>query len=316
MNILITGVAGFIGFNLAKSLLKNHNIFGIDNFDNYYSVKFKKKRIQELKKNKKFFFKKVDINNLDSIQKFLKKKKIKTIYHLAAQAGVRYSYENPSKYINSNVIGFFNIIQIAKKNNISKIIYASSSSVYGDSRKFPLKENQKLMPKNIYAVSKKLNEQTAELYSKITNIKFIGLRFFTIYGEWGRPDMFLFKIFKSSITNKLFILNNYGNHKRDFTYIDDAIQIMEKILNKNNYRHLIFNVCSNKPINISKIINAFSSKKNLKYKYTKKHRADILITHGSNKKIKKFINYRNYANFYEKLWKIYNWYLKNKIYNL
>lgn len=316
MNILITGVAGFIGFNLAKFLLKNHNIFGIDNYDDYYSVKLKKKRIQELKKNKNFFFKKVDINNLDSIQKFLKKKKIKTIYHLAAQAGVRYSYENPSKYINSNVIGFFNIIQIAKKNNISKIIYASSSSVYGDSRKFPLKENQKLMPKNIYAVSKKLNEQTAELYSKITNIKFIGLRFFTIYGEWGRPDMFLFKIFKSSITNKLFLLNNFGNHKRDFTYIDDAIQIMEKILNKNNYHHLIFNVCSNKPINISKIIKAFSSKKNLKYRYTKKHKADILITHGSNKKIKKFINYRNYANFYQKLWKIYNWYLKNKIYNL
>jgi UDP-glucuronate 4-epimerase len=316
MNILITGVAGFIGFNLAKSLLKNNNIFGIDNYDDYYSLKFKKKRIQELKKNKNFFFKKVDINNLDSIQKFLKKKKIKTIYHLAAQAGVRYSFENPSKYINSNVIGFFNIIQIAKKNNISKIIYASSSSVYGDSKKFPLKENQKLLPKNIYAVSKKLNEQTAELYSKITNIKFIGLRFFTIYGEWGRPDMFLFKIFKSSIQKKIFLLNNLGKHERDFTYIRDAVNIMKILLKKKINNHSIFNICSNNPINILDVINAFKAKKFLKFKLINKHLADVLTTHGSNMKIKNFSNVHKFSNFYEKLWITYNWYMKNKIYKI
>jgi UDP-glucuronate 4-epimerase len=315
MNILITGVAGFIGFNLAKSLSKNHRVFGVDNYDNYYSIKLKRKRINELRKNKKFFFKQININNINTINHFLKKKKIQVIYHLAAQAGVRYSYENPAKYIDNNILGFCNIIQIAKRIGVQKIIYASSSSVYGDSKKFPLKEKEKLHPKNIYAVSKMLNEQTAELYSKITNINFIGMRFFTIYGEWGRPDMFLFKLFKSSLRKNIFELNNYGNHKRDFTYIGDVVKIMEKIINIKKYRHLIFNICSNNPVSINNIINIFSKKEYLKFKKIQKHKADILITHGSNLKIKRIIKPFKFSSFYEKFWQTYLWYKKNKIYN-
>jgi UDP-glucuronate 4-epimerase len=316
MNILITGVAGFIGFNLAESLSKSHKVFGIDSYDNYYSIKLKRKRINELKKNKKFFFEKIDVNNVNTLHHFLKNKKIQIIYHLAAQAGVRYSYQNPAKYVNNNILGFYNIIQIAKKIGVQKIIYASSSSVYGDSKKFPLKEKQKLYPKNIYAVSKMLNEQTAELYSKITNINFIGLRFFTVYGEWGRPDMFLFKLFKCSVKKTVFELNNSGNHKRDFTYIEDVVKIMKKVINIKKYRHLIFNVCSNTPVSIQDIIEKFSKKEYLKFKNIKKHKADILITHGCNSKIRKMSNFLEFSPFYEKLWKTYNWYVKNKIYKL
>lgn len=315
MHILITGVAGFIGFNLAKSLLKNHKIFGIDNYDDYYSIELKKKRIQELKKKKNFFFKKIDINNLNSVQKFLKKKKIKIIYHLAAQAGVRYSYENPSKYINSNVIGFFNIIQIAKKNNISKIIYASSSSVYGDSKKFPLNEKNQISQKNIYAVSKMLNEKTAELYQSLTKIKFVGIRFFTIYGPWGRPDMFLFKMFKKFKNKETLHLNNKGNHLRDFTYIDDAVLVLERLLKKKFINHEIFNVCSNNPINILDVVNIFRKKYKLKVKFTTRHKADVLITHGNNKKVLKKLNIKKFSNFRKMFWSTYKWYDENKIFN-
>ena len=213
-------------------------------------------------------------------------------------------------------MGFFNIIQIAKKIGVQKIIYASSSSVYGDSKNFPLKEKQKLYPKNIYAVSKMLNEQTAELYSKITNINFIGLRFFTIFGEWGRPDMFLFKMFKSSIKKTVLELNNSGNHKRDFTYIEDVIKIMKKLLNVKKHRHLIFNICSNAPVRIYNIIKKFSKNENLKFKNIKKHKADILITNGSNLKIKQMISNTKFSTFYEKFWQTHRWYKKNNIHKL
>ena len=138
---------------------------------------------------------------------------------MAAQAGVRYSFVNPSKYIKTNITGFLNLVICAKKLKINKIIYASSSSVYGNNNNYPISEKNKTSPINIYGISKKLNENIAETYSKISNIKFIGLRFFTIYGEWGRPDMLLFKILKSYFTKEKLYVNNYGNHERDFTYI-------------------------------------------------------------------------------------------------
>jgi len=198
MRILITGVAGFIGTNTALRLLKKkYTIFGLDNFDQFNSIKLKKFRLNSLKKFKNFFFKKINIIDKKSLNNYISKNKIDIIIHLAGQAGVRYSFINPSKYINSNILGFLNLVLAAKKNNIKKILYASSSSVYGNSNNFPLNENHKLNQINIYAVSKMLNEKIAETYSKISNIKFIGLRFFTIYGEYGRQDMFLFKMFKS-----------------------------------------------------------------------------------------------------------------------
>ena len=315
MKILVTGAAGFIGFNLSNFLVKNdYKVFGIDNFDKYYSVLLKKKRLEILNKNKNFNFSKIDINNKRMLKKFFKGKKIDVIINLAAQAGVRHSFENPKKYIEVNILGFLNLIEEAKNNNIKKFIYASSSSVYGENINFPLKENEKLNPKNIYAVSKKLNEEIAEMYQKINKISFLGLRFFTVYGEWGRPDMFMMKLFKSQTMNKTFYLNNYGNHLRDFTYIDDVVKALGRLIKKKFTKHEIFNICSNNPVNIYDVVKDFNKKYPVKVQLTKMHKADILKTHGSNKKLNKNISKIKYSNFYDTFYKTFEWYKKNKIY--
>ena len=158
-----------------------------------------------------------------------------------------------------------------------------------------------------------LNEKIAETYSKISKIKFIGLRFFTIYGEYGRPDMFLFKMFKSSKTRKNFYLNNHGNHERDFTYVKDVALILEKLLTKKLNKNSIFNVCSNNPQSILKITNLFRKKNNLKVKQIEKHKADILKTHGDNTKIKKITGFNNFSKFRDNIFNLYEWYKQNKI---
>jgi UDP-glucuronate 4-epimerase len=317
MNILITGVAGFIGFNLAKCLLnKKYKIYGIDNFDSYYSILLKKKRLNNLKKNKRFVFSQLDLTDKKKTNIFFKNKKFDLIINLAAQAGVRYSLINPKKYIDTNIFGFLNLIEQANKHKIKKIMYASSSSVYGENTNFPLKESEELNPKNIYAVSKKLNEEIAETYHKISKINFIGLRFFTIYGEWGRPDMFMFKLFKAFFLKKTFYLNNYGNHLRDFTYIDDATNIIEKLIKKKIIGNSVFNICSNKPQNILKIVQKFNKKNKTKIKMISINKADVLKTHGCNNKIKKFINYKKFSNFEIFFEKTFKWYKNNKIYNI
>ena len=239
--------------------------------------------------NKNFIFKKVDLKNLSSLEKVFNRK-ISLIINLAAQAGVRYSIKKPREFVNNNILGFYNLVDLARKYGIKKIIYASSSSIYGDSKKFPLKEIQNVNPKNIYALSKKNNEDLASIFSSQYNIKFIGLRFFTVFGEWGRPDMFMMKYLKSCYDNKnKFYLNNYGNHTRDFTYIQDACNLVEKIIfcKKKLKSNEIFNICSNNPVklmDIIKKINNLTSKKPLLYK-RKLQQADVVKTHGDNKKI-------------------------------
>lgn len=312
--ILITGVAGFIGFSIANNFLKkNYKVIGIDNLDNYYSPKYKDKRIKILKKNKKFVFFKIDVSNFEKVSKIVNLKKIDIVIHMAAQAGVRYSLINPNKYIDSNILGFTSLIKSIKNSNVKKFIYASSSSVYGDSKKFPLREKDKLKPKNIYALSKKINEEIAEEYSSLFSTKFIGLRFFTIYGEWGRPDMFLFKMFKASKLNENFYLNNFGNHLRDFTYIGDVNKIIHRLIDKKIKKHEIFNICSNSPININEIVNKFQKNNKLNVKLIKQHKADVIKTHGDNKKIKKFLNLDKFSKFEDNINKIFEWYKYNKI---
>ena len=315
MKIFITGVAGFIGFSLANSFLnKGHRVYGIDNFDQYYSIKIKKKRLNILKKYKNFVFSKVDILNYAKLFNIINNQKIDVIIHLAAQTGVRYSIINPNKYLDVNISGFMNLIKAIKNKKIIKFIYASSSSVYGDSKKFPLKENDNLNPKNIYGLSKKINEEIANLKQYNLKINFIGLRFFTIFGEWGRPDMFMFKLFKAFFLKKTFYLNNYGNHIRDFTYIGDVKKIVEKLINKNISGHHIFNVCSNKPQNILKIVQKFTKYNKTKVEMISINKADVLKTHGNNYKIKKFIKYKKFSNFDLFFNKTFEWYKKNKIY--
>ena len=317
MKILITGTCGFIGFNLAKKFLEGsikYTIIGIDNFDDYYSIKLKKKRLAILKSYKNFKFTKLDIVDKKKTEIFLKKKKFDYVIHLAAQAGVRYSLIDPKKFIDVNLIGYINLLDALIKNKPKKIFYASSSSVYGDNDKFPLKETEKLNPKNIYGVSKKLNETISKYYSKKYDIKMIGMRFFTIYGEWGRPDMFFLKLFKSAFTKEIFNLNNRGNHFRDFTYIGDIFNLIKNLLKKNTKKHEVFTFSSNNPIDITKIVKWVQKDYKIKIKLRPLQRADIVKTHGSNKKIINITNYKNFMDIRSGFDLTLNWYKEKKIF--
>ena len=310
MKILITGAAGFIGFHFAKYLSeKNITVIGVDNLNNYYSPRLKNIRLSILKKNKNFIFYKKDITEYKKIKKIFIDHNITTIYHFAAQAGVRYSILHPRKYLDSNIKGFFNILEICKDFRIKKLYYASSSSVYGDLKTFPLNENFYTKPKNFYSFSKKTNEDMAEIYSRQYKFKAIGLRFFTVFGEFGRPDMFIFKLLDCFYKKKVFKLNNYGNHTRDFTYINDAVNMVLKIKVKNISLHEIFNVCSNRPINLKKIIQIIYNFSGLpKIKKVSFQQADSLKTHGDNFKILKNTKFKNFTNINLALKNTINWY--------
>ena len=322
MNILITGCAGFIGFHLSEFLSKKYKkskIIGFDNINNFYSPILKKMRIKELKKNKNFYFKKMDLENKKKLENIFKKNKIKIVIHLAAQAGVRDSLKMPNSYFKSNFIGFMNIVAASNKNMVKKFIFASSSSVYGDKKKFPLKENMNISPKNIYAATKKINEDIANDLSKISNMKMIGLRFFTVYGKFGRPDMFIFKFLNSLLNNKKFYLYNKGNHYRDYTHIDDVVNIIINLIKKKITRKFqIFNICSNNPIDLNKLVKFISNFLNIKPKIIKKKRnsIEVLKTHGDNKKILSFLKIKLRKNIFFELPTIIDWYKKNQIWKL
>ena len=235
--------------------------------------------------------------------------------HFAAQAGVRYSLKNPKKYKKVNIDGFKNLLDGLIKNKPKKIIYASSSSVYGNTKIFPTKETSKLLGNNIYAQTKINNEVVALKYKKKYNFNICGLRFFTVYGEWGRPDMFLFKLLKSYKKNKVFLLNNHGNHSRDFTYIKDVTEILSRLIKKNKFNFDVVNICNSNPVNIMNICNSFSNKYNFyNIKPVKKHIADVLNTYGSNKKIKNIVSFKNFTSFEVGFKNTIKWYLKHSIY--
>ena len=313
-NILVTGAAGFIGFHFCKKILsiKNCKVFGIDNLNNYYPVKLKMDRLNILKKNKNFTFSKIDISEMNSLKNFFLSKKIDIIFNFAAQAGVRYSLINPESYIKSNLKGFLNMLELAKIKK-TKLIYASSSSIYGDQKKFPISEKSKGIQKNLYASTKALNEKLANLYFKNFDVPVMGLRFFTVYGEWGRPDMLYLKYLSAIKKGKIINLYNFGNHTRDFTYIDDVSEILLKlahIKNKKYFRNNIMNICSGKPIRLKdylKFIEKLYGKK-CKTKKIAKQKIEILKTHGSNTKIKKLIRKNKFINYKVGLNNTVNWF--------
>ena len=315
MKIFITGVAGFIAFNFAKEILKNKNIkvIGFDNINNYYSIKLKKARIQELNKFRNFKFIKGNLIDKKKLNKIFNSNNFNEIYNFAAQAGVRYSIEHPTLYIENNVKGFINLIDISRIKKIKKFYYASSSSVYGDSNNFPLKEKTLIHPKNIYGLSKKFNEEIAQNYFEIYKFKSIGLRFFTVFGEWGRPDMFFIKLLNASFNKKKFYLNNRGNHLRDFTYIGDVVNILMKLRKEKISKNEIFNICSNKPVGLNNIIS-FISKYIPKTKIILRgqQRADIYKTHGDNKKIIKKIKKFKFTKIEVALINTIKWFKNNK----
>ena len=288
--ILITGTSGFIGYHVASYFLnKDYIVYGVDNHNNYYDIKLKIKRCNLLKKYKKFFFIKDDIQN-KSFSSLLGKIKPDVIIHLAAQAGVRFSYKNPFKYIDYNITGFLNLLESMKKYKLNNLIYASSSSIYGNVKKYPIKENFEFNPENFYGLTKVFNEQLVDVYLKNYQINSVGLRMFTVYGELGRPDMFIPKIINNLKTRKFIQLYNNGNHYRDFTYVGDVSKIIFKLSNANflkNKKNLILNICSGKSISIIKIIKLISQSINIKplVKKLSFQKGDMLKTHGNNKKL-------------------------------
>ncbi|RPG99804.1 MAG: NAD-dependent epimerase/dehydratase family protein [Candidatus Pelagibacter sp. TMED118] len=314
--IFITGVCGFIGYSVSEYYLKKgYKILGIDNLNSYYPIKYKKLRLKNLLKYKNFKFIKIDLNNRAKISPIFKKNKINSVFHFAAQAGVRYSQVEPKEYFKCNIKGFINLLDECEKNKIKKIMYASSSSVYGEQKKYPVKENFKLNPKNIYAKTKYLNEVIAEFYSKRRRVKIVGLRLFTVYGEWGRPDMLLFKIFKSFFSKKEFYLNNNGNHYRDFTYIQDVLKMID-LINKKKlpYNHNIFNICSKSTIYVKSLINEINKIIYIRFKKVKRNPLDVYKTNGENNKFIKNIKKIHFTKIKSVLPQLIEWYKNNKIY--
>ena len=318
--VLVTGCCGFIGYHVVKKLLdKKFLVVGVDNMNSYYSVKIKKARLKQIKSHKNFSFIKANINNYKKIEKIFKFNKFSYVINLAAQAGVAYSLIKPEDYLNFNIVGFFNICKLSDKYGVNRVIYASSSSVYGDNKDLPVKENYQLNPLNYYAITKINNEQTAKFFSGITKIKFIGLRFFSIYGPFGRPDMLIYKILDCVKNHKNFFLNNNGKHSRDFTYIDDVTNIINKLITKKiKFDNDVLNICNSESVNLNQFIKILN-KNNIFPKIIKRdfQKGDIKDALGSNKKLKKLLNLKKLTKFNAGLKKTLNWYKKNnKIYNL
>ncbi len=327
--ILITGVAGFIGFSLARSLLKNNfNVIGLDNLNNYYSTELKKDRIEVLKKYKKFQFYKIDLRNKKKLSTFYKKQKIEIVYHLAAQAGVRHSINKPEDYVSNNLMGFFNILEISKQFNAKHFIFASTSSVYGLNNKLPFSENDPVNhPSQFYAATKRSNELMAHSYSCIYGINCTAVRFFTVYGPWGRPDMALFKFVKNIINKKPIDIFNYGNHTRDFSYIDDVVACLIKIKNKfpkklnvinqndpslSTANFQILNIGNQNKVKLMDYIKEIEKNLNLiaKKNYLNLQKGDIQASYSKLVNTNKIINYKFRINYKEGIKLFINWFLK------
>jgi UDP-glucuronate 4-epimerase len=329
MRVLITGAAGFIGFHVSSLLLKsNFNVYAIDNLNNYYDVDLKLSRLKILKKNKNFFFKKIDIKNYKKLFNYVKINKIDVIVNLAAQAGVRYSLINPKSYVDSNIYGFFNILEVCRHLKVKNLITASTSSVYGLNKNFPLSENKNTdHPIQFYAATKKSNEVMAHSYSYLFKIPIICLRFFTVYGPWGRPDMALFKFTKNILAKKKVELFNYGNHARDFTYVEDVSNAILKLVKKpatvNKFWKFnkpdssssvapfkIFNVSNGKKIPLKFFLREIE--KNLclkaKKKYLPLQQGDIKETLSSTKLLNNFLSIKNKTDYKLGIKKFVSWY--------
>lgn len=293
MKILITGSAGFIGYHLAKKLLNgNYEVMGIDNLNDYYDPILKKDRLSLLKSFQKFKFEKVDISDNESFLKVFKKFDPEKVINLAAQAGVRYSLTNPQAYSYSNLQGFINVLEACRQFNTRGLIYASSSSVYGSNASKPFKESDRTdKPISLYGATKKANELIAYSYSHLYGLNTTGLRYFTVYGSWYRPDMAMHIFSKKIYDNSPIEVYNNGNMKRDFTYIDDIIEGTLSALN-NNFPCEVFNLGNNKSENLMDVIalleKEYSKKATIHYKPLQP--GDVLETYAaidySNKKLK------------------------------
>ena len=317
MTILVTGIAGFIGSHLAKNLLKRgESILGIDNLSDYYDVNLKKDRLNNLKTYKNLTFENIDISNYDDLEKVIKKYKISKVCHLAAQAGVRYSLEAPMEYIKSNIVGHLNILEICRNLNIKNLVYASSSSVYGGNTKVPFSTEDRVdTPVSLYAATKRSDELMSYTYNHLYGINTIGLRFFTVYGPWGRPDMATWIFTKKIINGDPIEVYNNGIMERDFTYIDDIISGTISILDSckqetsQNFSK-VYNIGNNKPENLLDFISIIEDYLGIKAIKVMKplQKGDVANTYADISAIKSDFNFIPKTKIIEGIPKFIDWY--------
>ena len=264
---LVTGSVGFIGFNLSRKLLeRGENIIGIDNHNDYYDPKIKDARLKLLKKYSNYSHYKVDLSNKEGLEEVFKKYNFEKVINLAAQAGVRYSMKNPLAYINSNIVGFAHLLENCLNYKVEHLVYASTSSVYGANTKMPFSEKDSANhPLSVYAASKKSNELMAHSYAHIYGLRSTGLRFFTVYGQWGRPDMAMYIFLNKIYAGEKVVIFNNGDLYRDFTYIDDIVDGVISSLEK-NYKCEIFNLGNNKPEHVMEALRVIEAELELKIK--------------------------------------------------
>ena len=327
--ILVTGCAGFIGFHVAKKLLqKKYKIIGIDNINSYYSIKLKKDRLSELKKFKHFNFFKIDLIKKKKLDYIMKKFKPNYIIHLAAQAGVRFSIKNPDSYLNSNILGTFNILKVAHNIKVKHLIIGSSSSVYGANKKIPFKEIDKTDHQvSFYAATKKSTEALAHAYSSLWKLPITMLRFFTVYGPFGRPDMAYFKFTKKILKGRKIDIYNKGKMYRDYTYVDDIVDGIFKILNKipkiSSKRKIkndslspvapfrILNIGNTKKIYLLDFINTLEKILNRKIKrnYLPMQKGDVYSTLSDSSLLRRLTRYNPKTDYKIGIKKFLDWYL-------
>jgi UDP-glucuronate 4-epimerase len=313
MHVLVTGAAGFIGSSLSHALLaRGRSVHGIDNVNSYYDVRLKEARLSRLSDHPKFRFSRIDVADRAAIPRLFEGEKFDAVVHLAAQAGVRYSMENPHAYVDANLVGFVNMLEGCRHGGVGHFVYASSSSVYGSNEKLPFSEDDSVdHPISLYAATKKANEVIAHSYAHLYGLPCTGLRFFTVYGPWGRPDMALFKFTRGILAGEAIPIFNNGEMVRDFTYVDDIVEGIVRVMenpaqpdkafdplkptpstSKSPYR--VFNIGNNKPVNLMRYIEVLEAKlgKKAKLDLLPMQPGDVAATIADVSRLERVVGFR------------------------
>lgn len=313
MNILVTGAAGFIGYHLCRRLLElGYRVTGIDSFNTYYDPSLKEARTAQLQGCSNFHLIRQDITDADAFTALCRKERFQVIIHLAAQAGVRYSLKNPKAYIDANINGFFSVLEACRICPVEHLIYASSSSVYGNSTKVPFSENDRTdEPVSLYAATKKSNEVLAHTYAELYQIPATGLRFFTVYGPWGRPDMAYYSFTKAVLAGEPIQVFNHGKLSRDFTYIDDIISGIIPLIPRAPKTHTLYNIGNNKPVKLLYFIETLEHllQKKAKLEMLPMQTGDVLSTYADISALQRAVGYEPKTSIEAGLKKFIEWYV-------